>query len=135
MSPMSPTTRCSAFPAGAARCWREYGRAYSFAPPGRASFGMPAVSTPAVVLSTGRYSETSKIVRRATRESGAQSALAKGALRPRSRVGAALQLLSAGMAHLIVPERRDLQLLTAFDVARVPVGLAADLDRYAPASA
>src|SRR5690606_21930683 len=70
-----------------------------------------------------------------TRDFGVQSALAKGALRPRSRFGAALQLLSDGMAHLIIHERRDLHLLTAFDVARVPVGLAADLDRYAPASA
>lgn len=96
---------------------------------------MALVSTPAVVLATHRYSETSKIVRLATRDHGVQSAIAKGALRPRSRFGASLQLLSEGIAHLVVHERRDLHVLTAFDVGRVPIGLAADLDRYAAASA
>ena len=55
---------------------------------------MPLVSTPAIVLATLRYGETSKIVRLATREQGIQSAIAKGAMRPRSRYGAALQALS-----------------------------------------
>ncbi|HEU5049682.1 MAG TPA: DNA repair protein RecO [Gemmatimonadales bacterium] len=96
---------------------------------------MPAVTTPAVILATFRYSESSKIVRLATRDHGVQSAIAKGALRPRSRFGAALQLLSEGIAHLIVHEGRDLHLLTAFDVGRVPIGLARDLVRYATASA
>src|SRR5882762_5607698 len=45
---------------------------------------MAPVSTPAVVLQTFRYSETSKIVRLATRDLGVQSAIAKGVLRPRS---------------------------------------------------
>ena len=96
---------------------------------------MALVSTPAVVLATHRYSESSKIVRLATRDHGVQSAIAKGALRPRSRFGASLQLLSEGIAHLVVHERRDLHVLTGFDVGRVPIGLAADLDRYAAASA
>ena len=43
---------------------------------------MPVVTTPAIVLSALRYSETSKIVRLATRDHGVQSAIAKGALRP-----------------------------------------------------
>ena len=96
---------------------------------------MPLVSTPAVVLATHRYSETSKIVRLATRDHGVQSVIAKGALRPRSRFGASLQLLSEGTAHLMLHERRDLHVLTAFDVGRVPIGLAGELDRYAAASA
>lgn len=96
---------------------------------------MPLVSTPAVVLATHRYSETSKIVRLATRDHGVQSVIAKGALRPRSRFGASLQLLSEGTAHLMLHERRDLHVLTAFDVGRVPIGLAGELDRYATASA
>ena len=57
---------------------------------------MPLVSTPAVVLATHRYSETSKIVRLATLDLGVQSAIAKGALRPRSRFGAALQTAESG---------------------------------------
>jgi len=96
---------------------------------------MPLVSTPAIVLSSLRYSETSKIVRLATRDHGVQSAIAKGALRPRSRFGAALQALSGGTAHLILSDRRDLHTLTAFDVTSLPVGLAGDVARYATATA
>jgi DNA repair protein RecO (recombination protein O) len=95
---------------------------------------MPLVSTPAIVLSSLRYSETSKIVRLATREHGVQSAIAKGALRPRSRFGAALQLLSEGQAQYLTKEHRELHTLTAFDLQRLHAGLANRLDRYAAAS-
>ena len=46
---------------------------------------MPPITTPAIVLTTIRYGETSKIARLATRDLGVQSAIAKGASRPRSR--------------------------------------------------
>src|SRR3954453_6532640 len=94
---------------------------------------MPLVTTPAIILSTLRYSETSKIVRVASREHGVQSAIAKGALRPRSRFGAALQLLSEGQAQLLTREHRELHTLTAFDLRRLHVGLASHLERYATA--
>ena len=90
---------------------------------------MPQLDTPAIVLSTIRYSETSKIVRLATREHGVQSAIAKGALRPRSRFGAALQSLSEGQARLLVKEHRELHTLASFDLLRLHVGLAGDLER------
>ena len=96
---------------------------------------MPVVTTPAIVLSALRYSETSKIVRLATRDHGVQSAIAKGALRPRSRFGAALQLLSEGVATLHVRDTRELHTLAAFDVGRVHIALAADLERYSAAMA
>ncbi len=96
---------------------------------------MSLVLTPAIVLSALRYGETSKIVRLATAEHGVQSAIAKGAFRPRSRFGAALQLLSEGQAHILLSERRDLHTLTAFDVSQLHMGLAGDLARYAAASA
>lgn len=95
---------------------------------------MPLVSTPAIILSSLRYSETSKIVRLATRDHGVQSAIAKGALRPRSRFGAALQLLSEGYAQYVAKEHRELHTLTAFDLQRLNAGLATRLDRYAAAS-
>jgi DNA repair protein RecO (recombination protein O) len=95
---------------------------------------VPQVSTPAIILATLRYGETSKIVRLATRDHGVQSAIAKGASRPKSRFGAALQVLSGGQAQLILSERRDLHLLTAFDFAAVPVTLARDVGRYATAT-
>ncbi len=96
---------------------------------------MPLAATPAIVLSALRYSETSKIVRLATRDLGVQSAIAKGALRPRSRFGAALQILSEGQAQLLTKEGRELNVLTAFDLRQLHVGLAADLERYAIACA
>src|SRR4029079_16665311 len=96
---------------------------------------MALVITPAIVLSALRYSETSKIVRLATREHGVQSAIAKGAMRPRSRYGAALQVLSEGQAQYLAKEHRALHVLTAFDLQQLHVSLAADLSRYATASA
>jgi DNA repair protein RecO (recombination protein O) len=96
---------------------------------------MPLVSTPAIVLATLRYGDTSKIVRLATREQGIQSAMAKGALRPRSRYGAGLQVLSEGAAQYIAREGREMHTLTAFDVTHLRVGLAGQLDRYSAASA
>lgn len=96
---------------------------------------MALLVTPAIVLAAVRYGETSKIVRLATRDAGVQSAIAKGALRPRSRFGAALQLLSEGHAHLLTKEHRELHILTGFDLGRVHLGLSATVPRYAAASA
>jgi DNA repair protein RecO (recombination protein O) len=96
---------------------------------------MHQLSTPAIILSTLRYGETSKIVRLATRDHGVQSAIAKGALRPRSRFGAALQVLSGGQAHLLLADRRDLHTLTGFDLVTLPVRLTRDVGRYATATA
>jgi DNA repair protein RecO (recombination protein O) len=93
-----------------------------------------AVITPALVLGSLRYGETSRIVRLATRDLGVQSAIAKGALRPKSRFGASLQLLSEGHAHLIPARASDLHTLAAFDLTALHSGLARDLDRFAAAS-
>ncbi len=102
---------------------------------------MALVTTPALVLQTYRYSETSKVVRLATRELGVQSAIAKGALRPRSRFGAGLELLSEGVAQLYFRETRDfretreLHTLGAFDLVTLRRELAADVSRFAAAAA
>jgi len=96
---------------------------------------MAPVATPAVVLQTFRYSETSKIVRLATRDLGVQSAIAKGVLRPRSPFGAALETLSEGVAQLYHKETRELQTLAAFDVTDLRRDLARDLGRFAGAAA
>jgi len=95
---------------------------------------MSVVTTSAIVLSAVRYGDTSKIVKLATRDFGLQSAIAKGALRPKSRFGAALQLLSGGQAQLYMKDTRELQTLAQFDVQRVRIGLAADVARWAAAS-
>lgn len=96
---------------------------------------MTLVSTPAVVLRTYRYSETSKIVRLATRDLGVQSAIAKGVLRPRSPFGAALETLSEGVAQLYHKETRELQTLASFDVVELRRDLAGDVGRFAGAAA
>jgi DNA repair protein RecO (recombination protein O) len=97
--------------------------------------GMPLVTTPAIVIGAIRYGETSKIVRLATRDHGVQSAIAKGAMRSRSRYGASLQLLSEGTATYLAKENRELHVLTGFDLTRQHEGLAHQLDRYAAAGA
>ena len=96
---------------------------------------MSLVSTRAVILQTFRYSETSKIVRLATRDLGVQSAIAKGVLRPRSPFGAALETLSEGVVQLYHKETRDLQTMAAFDVTELRRELARDLGRFAGAAA
>src|SRR5437773_8261931 len=96
---------------------------------------MSLVTTPAIVLQTYRYSETSKVVRLATRELGVQSAMAKGVLRPKSPFGAGLELLSEGMAQLYFRETRELHTLGAFDVLDLRRDLAADVGRFAGATA
>jgi DNA repair protein RecO (recombination protein O) len=91
--------------------------------------------TPAIIVGSIRYSETSRIVRLATRDHGVVSAIAKGALRPRSRFGAALQLLSEGQAHLLPSRSSELHTLVAFDLAATHSGLANNLQRFGAASA
>lgn len=95
---------------------------------------MPPISTPAIVLTTIRYGETSKIARLATRDLGVQSAIAKGALRPRSRFGTALHLLSEGHASLLLSRSSDLHTLTQFDPHHVWTGLGTRMDRFAVAT-
>src|SRR5438094_2087238 len=119
-----PSRWASAPPPPPWRSCHKSGAAVTFDP-------MALVTTPAVVLQTYRYSETSKVVRLATRELGVQSAIAKGALRPKSRFGAGLELLSEGSAQLYFREARELHTLGAFDLANLRRDLAADVGRFA----
>lgn len=96
---------------------------------------MPLLVTDAVVLHAFDYLETSRILRLATREAGIQSVVAKGARRPRSRYGSALDLFAGGSAQIHLRAGRDLQTLASFDVARSRSELGADLDRFTAASA
>src|SRR5881398_200882 len=102
---------------------------------GRNAVTMSLVPTPAVVLQTYRYTATSKVVRLATRDLGVQSASAKGALRPKGRFGAGLELLSEGVAQLYFRETRELHTLGAFDLVTLRRDLAADVGRFAGATA
>ena len=93
------------------------------------------VSTPAIVLHALPYGETSRIVRLATPDFGVQSVIAKGAMRPRSPFGGRLQVLSEGTAQFYHRSHRDLHTLRAFDVTDQHATLAADVARYAAATA
>ncbi len=95
---------------------------------------MPIVTTRCVILQTYSYSETSKILRLMTRERGPRSAIARGALRPRSRFGGLIEPFAEGEATLYMKENRDLDTLSGFDLVRERQGLAADLARFAGAS-
>jgi DNA repair protein RecO (recombination protein O) len=94
---------------------------------------MSATSTDAIVLQSFPYGETSRIVRLLTRSVGVHSAIAKGALRPRSRY-AMMEPFAEGSAMLYIRETRDLQTLGAFDLTRSRQGLGRDLLRFGGAS-
>ncbi len=94
---------------------------------------MGLVSTPAIVLQTIKYGESSKIVKLATRDYGIQSAIAKGAARPKSPFGTQLEILSQGTAHLYLKPSRELQTLAGFEVVHLRSALAAEVRRYVAA--
>ncbi len=96
---------------------------------------MTLVTTDTIVLHVQDYLESSRIVRLVTREHGVQSVLARGARRPRSQYGPSLDLFASGVAQFTLKPGRELSNLSGFDLTRSRMGLAADLDRFAGASA
>jgi len=95
---------------------------------------MPLVTTESIVLQTFAYGDTSKILRLLTRTHGVRSAIAKGALRPKSRYGGILEPFSVGTAVLYLKDGRDLQTLGGFELIRSGQGLGRDLLRFGAAS-
>jgi DNA repair protein RecO (recombination protein O) len=89
--------------------------------------------TDAIVLQAFAYGESSRIVRLLTRTAGVQSALARGASRPRSRYSL-MEPFAEGVASLYLRDSRDLQTLGGFELSRSRQGLAVDLTRFAAAS-
>jgi DNA repair protein RecO (recombination protein O) len=89
--------------------------------------------TDAIVLHSFAYGDTSRIVRLLTRASGVQSAIAKGATRPRSRY-AIIEPFAEGVASLYIRPARELQTLGGFDLTRSRQALSADLVRFGSAS-
>ena len=96
---------------------------------------MALLATDAIVLHAFDYLESSRILRLVTREGGVRSALAKGARRSSRRFGSAVDLFAQGSAQLYAKPGRDLDTLSAFDVVVARPTLAADLGRFAGASA
>jgi DNA repair protein RecO (recombination protein O) len=94
---------------------------------------MSLVLTDAIVLQAFPYGETSRIVRLLTRAAGVQSAIAKGAVRPRSRF-AVMEAFAEGTASLHIRPSRDLQTLSSFELLRSRQGIGRDLLRFGGAS-
>lgn len=95
---------------------------------------MPIVTTPCLVLQTYRFGDTSKILRLLTQEHGPVSALARGALRPRSRMSGVLEPFVEGVVTLYLKSNRDLHTLSGFDLIRSRQALGTDMARFAGAS-
>ena len=95
---------------------------------------MPIVTDSALILQVYPYSETSKILRLLTRAHGVRSAMARGALRPKSRYGGVLEPFTQGTATFFLKENRELQTLSGFDLERSRQRLGDDLVRFAAAS-
>lgn len=91
-------------------------------------------TTRAVVLQTYRYSDTSKILRLMTVELGPCSAIAKGALRPKSRFGGLLEPFMEGDATLYTKEGRELHTLSGFELVRERRTLGRSLELFTVAS-
>ncbi len=81
------------------------------------------------------YGETSAILRLLCRDLGLTSAIARGARRAKARTGPRLDIFSTGSATLLMKAQRDLHPLTGFELAKAHGALAADLGRFAAASA
>ena len=96
---------------------------------------MPPVVTEAIVLHAFNYSESSRILRLATREAGVQSVLARGARASQRRFGSAVDLFAEGEVQYELRTGRDLHTLARFDVLRSRVALGTSLPRFEGASA
>jgi DNA repair protein RecO (recombination protein O) len=91
---------------------------------------MPLVTVDSIVLQSFAYGETSKILRLLTATHGVRSAMARGALRPKSRFGGVLEPFSEGVATLYMRDNRDLQTLSSFELTSSNQDLARDLVRF-----
>ncbi len=96
---------------------------------------MRLIETESLVLHSFDYRETSRIVRLATRDAGVLSVIARGAKRPKSKFGSAIDLFTSGVAHISVNPSSDLHTLTGFDATRTRSELAGSLARFTAASA
>jgi len=95
---------------------------------------VPIVTTTSLVLQTYRFGDTSKILRLLTSDFGPLSALARGALRPKSRLGGVLEPFVEGRATLYLKPNRDLHTLSGFELIRSRQSLGTDMARFAGAS-
>ena len=85
--------------------------------------------TDAIVLGARRYSESSKIVKLYTRSLGVIDVMARGAMRPKSRLAGVLQPLGYLNVVIYIREGRSLQNLSSAETVERFPHLGTDLDR------
>lgn len=95
---------------------------------------MAVVTTPAVLLRTHPYSETSLILRFFTEGMGTMGVMAKGARRRGSKGGSGLETFSGGELTVYVKEGRGLQTFKDFAPLSTRRVLARNMIRYGGAS-
>ena len=95
---------------------------------------MSVVSTPAVLLRSFNYSETSRVLRLYTKDLGLVSVMAKGVRRAGARGHGGLDTFSRGELTAYLRPTRDLQTFKEFAVEEAGGSLARDVLRFAGAS-
>jgi DNA repair protein RecO (recombination protein O) len=93
------------------------------------------VKTRAVVLRSRRLGETSKLVTLYTEEEGKLKAVAKGARKPKSKFGGALELMTEVQVVCYLRDERDLQTISDCDALCSFPRLLRDLERLSFGSA
>lgn len=93
------------------------------------------VKTRAIVVRTRRMGETSKLVTMYSDDYGKLKVTAKGARRPKSKFGAALEIMTEVQAICYLRDDRDLQTLSECDVVRAFPNLLRDFRRMSFGSA
>ena len=90
---------------------------------------MNIVKTEAIVLRTIKFKESSKIVTFYTKELGRVGAIVKGARRPKSKIGAALEPMSHVQIVLYIKEGREVQTVGQCDLLHSYHHFASDLEK------
>lgn len=95
---------------------------------------MSVVSTPAVLLRSFEYSETSRVLKLYTKDLGLVSVMAKGIRRDGARGQGGLDTFSRGELTAYVRPTRDLQTFKEFALEEAGASLGKDVLRFAGAS-
>ena len=95
---------------------------------------MPNLTTPAILLRTHPFSDSSRVLRFYTRDLGLVGVMARGVQRGASKGQGGVGTFAEGVAVISFRENRELQSLREFAPSRAHLALAADLRRLAGAS-
>ncbi len=95
---------------------------------------MPTLTTPAILLRTHPFSESSRVLRFYTRDLGLVGVMARGVQRGASKGQGAVGTFAEGVAVIFLRENRELQYLREFTPSNAHLALARDFRRLAGAS-